>query len=286
MFEEKPVTNYKPVLRWAGGKSWVLPVVNQLVKIIAKDGAITGNYHEPFFGGGAVFFYLKAKNYLMGKSYLSDLNDELVVSYKFLKRNPDELLHELYKLSNDKDTYYQVRSSKPSTSLGVATRFFYLNRTSFNGIYRVNLKNEYNVPYGNKKYKILFEEKRYYDVSELLQRTFLSKGDFSKILSKLSKNDLVFLDPPYTVAHENNGFVKYNQNIFSWEDQVRLRDLCFEISRIGAYFILTNASHSSIDELYEKCGRRMLLQRPSVIGGKKAKRGTINELLFTNIPKK
>ena len=286
IFDDKETVNSKPVLRWAGGKKWLIPVVNQLVRNIMVDNSLPGNYFEPFFGGGAIFFHLKSKSFIDKKAYLSDLNEELVCSYRVLKKDPETLFKELSKLTNEKEFYYEMRSQVPKSELEIATRFFYLNRTSFNGIYRVNLKNEYNVPYGNKSYKTLFERSRYFDISKLLQKTYFSKGDFSKVLKRINPGDLIFLDPPYTVAHENNGFVKYNQNIFSWEDQIRLRDLCLKVDELNGYFILTNASHESIEKLYQSCGNRILLQRPSVIGGKKAKRGVVNELLFTNIPNK
>jgi DNA adenine methylase len=158
-----------------------------------------------------------------------------------------------------------------------------LNRTSFNGIYRENLKGIYNVPYGNKQYKSLFDYENLRLLNEHFNDAIFSTCDFEKALLNVKEGDLVFLDPPYTVAHENNGFVKYNQNIFSWEDQVRLRDAVKLVSERGGKYIVTNASHESIRELFKDVGVIHQLERFSVVGGKDALRGKYHEFLITNV---
>ena len=268
----------KPFLRWAGGKRW-------LTKSI-KDFLPTdfNNYHEPFLGGASIFLYLKSNNLIKKKSYLSDFNSELINAYEQIKLDPDKIIIGLNKLKNTKDDYYEIRSSKPRTTISKAVRFIYLNKTSFNGIYRVNLKGEYNVPYGFKNTKDLFEFDNIKNINKLLnQDVHLNSNDFFSVIENVKANDLVFLDPPYTVAHENNGFVKYNQKIFLWEDQQRLAQLLNEINAKKAFFILTNAAHISVEELFSNLGKKHNVQRSSNIGGKGASRKKVNEYIFTNI---
>jgi len=155
----------------------------------------------------------------------------------------------------------------------------YLNKTSFNGIYRVNLKGEYNVPYGFKDTKDLFEFDNIKNINKLLnQDVYLNSNDFFLVIENVKANDLVFLDPPYTVSHENNGFVKYNQKIFLWEYQ-----LFNEINAKKTFFILTNAAHISVEELFSNLGKKHNVQKSSNIGGKGASRKKVNEYIFTNI---
>lgn len=267
----------KPFLRWAGGKNWLIKYIDQYLpsKII--------NYHEPFIGGGSVFFYLKSKALIKGKSFLSDSNEELISTYSVVKESVSDLINRLRPFKNDKDYYYEIRNSKPRSIISKAAKFIYLNRTSFNGIYRVNQKGQYNVPYGNKEYATLFEYENLKNCSNILGDSILSTNDFSKSLSNIKQNDLVFIDPPYTVAHGNNGFIKYNQKIFAWEDQIRLKNYINEITNIGAYFILTNAHHDSVFQLFRELGEIHIVERSSVVGGKNAPRKFVKEYIFTNI---
>ena len=140
------------------------------------------------------------------------------------------------------------------------------------------------MPFGNRNLKDFYTIENIKNVSKLLKdNVSISSNDFYDCLENISNGDLVFLDPPYTVAHENNGFVQYNQKIFMWEDQERLKRLLIEIKRRGAYFILTNAKHESIKELFSDVGNRIKVQRHSTIGGIGASREQINEYIFTNI---
>jgi len=167
--------------------------------------------------------------------------------------------------------------------LRAAARFIYLNQTSFNGIYRVNTKGEYNVPYGNRT-KDFIEADKLRAASKMLQSAILQAEDFDCVRINVAPGDLVFLDPPYTVSHNHNGFIKYNQKLFSLEDQYRLKALIDFIKKKGAYYILTNAAHATIYEIfYEKDDRCLELSRASLIGGENAKRGKIQEYIFTNL---
>lgn len=274
----KDKVKVKPFLRWAGGKRWLTKSIVDFLPAEFND------YHEPFLGGASIFLHLKSNNLIKNNSFLSDFNNELINTYRQIQLEPEKIIQCLGKLKNTKEDYYTIRSSKPKSVLSKATRFIYLNKTSFNGIYRVNLKGEYNVPYGFKNTKDLFGFKNIKNISNLLnQNVNLNSYDFYSIIKNIKANDLVFLDPPYTVAHENNGFVKYNQKIFLWADQERLAQLLKEINEKKAFFILTNAAHISVEELFSSLGKKYNVQRSSLIGGKGASRKKVNEYIFTNI---
>lgn len=264
--------NCKPFLRWAGGKRWLL---KDLDKYLPKDGF--NQYHEPFIGGGAVFFHLQSNN----NSYISDLNSELIEVYYSLQNEVEEVISELIKFKNTKEDYYKIRKSNYRSSYKRAARFIYLNQTSFNGIYRVNLKGEYNVPYGYRD-NFKFDLENIRTVSQVLLQTEINDNDFSAVTQNVKAGDLVFIDPPYTVTHNNNGFIQYNQKIFSLEDQYRLSNTINEIKEIGAYYILTNAAHNKIKEIFNNDDKLFEVKRSSIVGGKNAKRGKYGELIITN----
>jgi DNA adenine methylase len=265
----------QPFLRWAGGKRWLL---HHLPDIL--EGFEINGYHEPFLGGGAVFFGTIGS----GQKFLSDLNGELIETYLQVRDNPELVAEALAEHVNTQEHYYKIRATEPQSDSGRAARFIYLNHTSYNGIYRVNLKGQYNVPYGNRTWGGLPSRELLISVSQKLGGVSLDECDFEKVASRAQQGDFVFLDPPYTVAHDNNGFVKYNQKLFSFEDQVRLSELIDKLRKTGAYYLLTNAAHDSIAELFEKGDRRIELSRGSSVGGKQAKRGSAIEYIFTNVP--
>ncbi len=264
----------KPFLRWVGGKSWLSKHLQQL------DNLIFENYHEPFLGGAATFFYLRSER----KSYLSDLNPELINAYLAVRDDLSSVIKVLKKFENNEQYYYHIRTKRFDSSVEDAAKFIYLNQTSFNGIYRVNLKGEYNVPYGFRL-KNFLDEAHLHEVSLVLKNVELSVADFDIVKQNLSPADLVFLDPPYTVSHNNNGFIKYNEKLFSLDDQYRLKKLVDYISATGAFYILTNAAHYKIKEIFESDSSVYKVGRVSLIGGLNAQRGNINELIFTNIDK-
>lgn len=263
----------RPFLRWAGGKRWLLP---QLPEILGNS---TFNaYHEPFLGGGSIFLGLSHD----GRSFLSDLNEELIETYTQVRDNATAVAGELERHQNDEEYYYHLRAAKPDSPVARAARFIFLNHTSYNGIFRVNLAGDYNVPFGRRKPQIPTE----YDlmaVSERLKHSVIYAADFSECIEHVSSGDLVFLDPPYTVAHNYNGFVRYNQKLFSWADQTRLSALIDEIKNKNAYYILTNAAHSTIAELFNKGDVRVTTSRKNAIAGLTSSRGIATEYLFTNM---
>ncbi|MDD3557487.1 MAG: Dam family site-specific DNA-(adenine-N6)-methyltransferase [Melioribacteraceae bacterium] len=268
----------KPAIRWAGGKRWLIDRIDRSLLNISIN-----NYHEVFLGGAAIFFHLKMQERINGKSFLSDINEELINFYQVLRDNYDGLVSYLKHYKNDKSFYYKLRSQSFQNKTERAAQFLYLNRTSFNGIYRVNRQGIYNVPYGFKDYSMLFDYNNLKNVSKLLVGAQIFSADFGSTLNNVEEGDLVFLDPPYTVAHGHNGFIKYNQNLFSWRDQERLANYIERINEKKAFFILSNAAHRSITTLFKDVGHRKVVDRYSVVGGKKAKRERIKEYIFTNI---
>lgn len=263
-----------PFLRWAGGKNWLVPYVGELIEQLDFN-----NYYEPFLGGAAVFLSLNKIN----QAFLSDLNGELVDTYNAIKHCPDSVIGLLKEMDNTKEDYYKIREENPETLEAIAARFIYLNQTSYNGLYRVNKKGEYNVPYGYRN-NWNYDFEKLNRISGKLQSAEIACGDFSLFESDIKENDLVFLDPPYTVSHNQNGFIKYNQKLFSLDDQYRLRDFINSIAEKQAYYILTNAAHEKILEIFSRGDTVFSLDRNSLIGGKNASRSKVSEFVFTNVP--
>lgn len=267
------LSNGKPFLRWAGGKTWLLPTIDKLIP------QKYSSYHEPFLGGGSVFFYLNPIN----KSYLSDTNNQLINSYVQVRDNIEKLLSILTTFENNSESYYRIRGTTYEDKIHQAAQFIYLNRTGFNGIYRVNLEGKYNVPYGHKDYRVLYNLDLYRSVSKALEGTEIFTEDFDFGVSRICEGDLVFLDPPYTMSGTNNGFIKYNEKLFSWNDQKRLALYISKLVEKGAYYVLTNAKHPDVYNLFSNIDEPISVSRYSVVGGKQARRGRIEEYVFSNI---
>lgn len=261
-------------MRWAGGKRWLLPTIRDLI----GDTEIAV-YHEPFLGGASILLGLPQ----FPKAHVGDTNAELIATFRAIRDHPEELAEAVRRPANDSKTYYKVRESSPDVAVERAARFIYLNHTSFNGIYRVNLAGKYNVPFGDRSSPQIPTLERLRQVSERLKDATLHHRDFATCIGNVGKGHLVFLDPPYTVAHNFNGFVKYNQRLFSFDDQRRLSELIDGVKKKGAYYILTNARHESIAKLFDKGDSVMETSRKNVIGGAGADRGSATEYLFTNL---
>lgn len=262
----------KPFLRWAGGKTWLNKFLKPMLDFDFNQ------YHEPFLGGGATYFFLQPNS----KCYLSDLNPNLISTYISIKNEVSDVIKILKTFKNEEDFYYDLRNKNFQDTASQAAKFIYLNQTSFNGIYRVNLNGVYNVPYGYRS-KDFLDESLLNSISNNIQQVEFETADFDIVKKNLCMGDLVFLDPPYTVSHNNNGFIKYNEKLFSLEDQYRLSDLISHINEKGAYFILTNAAHEKIKEIFGSSPYSIELTRANLIGGANAERGKTNELIFTNI---
>ena len=266
----------EPFVRWAGGKTWLIPHMPNILGDVQIE-----HYHEPFLGGAAVFFSMEHQK----KAYLSDANPQLINAYTQVRDNPEGVIELFQQMRNTKDDYYRIRGEITAANTAEnAARFIYLNQTSYNGLYRVNRQGQYNVPYGFRE-TWTYDMDRIRQASAKLQNTRLEVGDFEAHKYRIKPNDLVFLDPPYTVSHNNNGFIQYNQHLFSLDDQYRLKRFIEYIKRKNAYYILTNAAHETVRGIFLTEGDRIIeLQRNSLIGGKKAVRAAISEYIFTNIP--
>lgn len=276
MITKEKTDSIKPFLRWAGGKNWFR---KHIESFIPKQ---FDNYYEPFLGGGSIFFYLKSKGFIKNKAYLSDSNKDLINTYKVIKNNLPDLQNLLINHIDSEDEYYRMRGLNFEDPIQRASQFIYLNKTSFNGIYRVNKSGKYNVPYGKRELKVLYDFNHLKKISLMFDKTYFSTTDFKEKCRDAKLNDFVFIDPPYTVAHENNGFIQYNQSIFSWKNQLQLAKITTKLEERGVNFIVTNAYHESIINLY-KTGNKTPLSRASTIGGKGATRASYKEIIITNI---
>lgn len=262
-----------PFLKWAGGKRWLvscgqLPKPARFVRFV-----------EPFLGSAAVYFSIRPK-----KALLSDMNADLILLYKQIKKAPDALqrLMNNHQRKHSADYYYAVRAKRPKSDLEAAARFLYLNRTCWNGLYRVNLKGDFNVPIGTKN-TVVFESDDFVALAEMLKSATLKCSDFEPIVDGCKEGDFLYVDPPYTVQHNFNGFLKYNERIFNWADQMRLRDALVRAKARGVAIAATNADHDSIHTLYAGVGEYHQLKRHSVLAGDASKRRETTEALyFTN----
>lgn len=261
-----------PFLKWVGGKRWLV-----------ESGELQlpmefNTYIEPFLGGGAIFFAVRPD-----RCILADLNSRLIDVYRVVRDQPVELEALLIKHAqkHSDEYYYLARDSKFDTKLERAAQFLYLNRTCFNGIYRENLKGRFNVPRGTKN-SVLLDSDEFLEWSLALNTADLRVSDFEDTIAEAGAGDLVFADPPYTVRHNKNGFVKYNQKIFSWSDQERLAKALRSASERGASFILTNADHEAVRELYRDIGAMRSVGRSSVLAASAENRSRTTELLVTS----
>ncbi|SFU83475.1 Dam family site-specific DNA-(adenine-N6)-methyltransferase [Pseudomonas sp. OV546] len=257
-----------PLIRWPGGKR---ALAAELLKNFPTD---FDKYYEPFFGGGAIYFAMAPE-----RAYLSDINPDLIGSYIAVRDQLGDLIDVLEGYENTEEFYYKVRASRPVDPIEKAARLLYLTRLSFNGIYRVNLKGEFNVPYGKKTHLEVFDSDKIFKISDALQRAVLKNEDFQVATNGANKGDFVYFDPPYTVAHANNGFVKYNENIFSWADQVRLAAHARDLAEKGCFVAISNADHVSVDALY-KGFNKIVIKRFSVMAASSAFRRQITECLY------
>lgn len=258
-----------PFLKWAGGKRWLVSnYIDQFPKAFDR-------YVEPFVGSAAVFFFLRPTT-----AILSDINPELMNVYQAVKRRPDlvERYLRIHHIRHSKNYYYNMRGKIPLSSYSRAARTIYLNRTCWNALYRVNRQGIFNVPIGTKT-NVLLPSDQFEEISKLLKHVTLLVADFERVIEESRKGDFVFVDPPYTVKHKLNGFIKYNETIFSWSDQLRLRDAIENAAIRGAKVLVTNADHHSLRRLYGDF-KISTLQRASVIAANSDARGKFDELLI------
>jgi len=233
--------NLKPILKWAGGKR---QLIDHIIKKFPKS---YNKFIEPFIGGGALFFYLNNNN-----SIISDINEELINLYKQISKNPKKIILKIKTYKNTKDNFYNIRKSIPKNNFDRACRTIYLNKTCFNGLYRVNKKGEFNVPFGNYKNINFFDEGNLIKISKLLKKTKIIHDSYEMVLKKYArKNDLIFLDPPYLPISKYSDFKRYNKEQFYLEDHKKLANLYKELDKKGCYLILTNSNSDEIINLYK-----------------------------------
>ncbi len=240
--KDKVVIKTKPFLKWAGGKT---QLISELEATVPEK---YGTYFEPFLGGAALFFHLKPK-----KAILSDANYELINCYSVVKMKVDELIRELENFENEKEFYYKVRSTNPETLNEVqrAARFIFLNRTCFNGLYRVNKKGHFNVPFGRNVNANFKDVDRLKSASGALQGATLICDDYKSVLKMYArKGDFVFLDPPYHPIGKNADFQRYTKEFFYEDDQIELRDEFNRLVNLGVKVVETNSNAMFIKDLY------------------------------------
>lgn len=272
--------NLQPFTKWTGGKRKLLPILRSYMP------ETFNNYFEPFLGGGALFFDISPRN-----AVVNDFNEELINTYKQIKDHPEKLIELLqqHQKHNSKTYYLDIRSVDRDnrifemSDIERAARLLYMLRVNFNGLYRVNSKNQFNVPYGKYKNPKIVDSDLIYKISEYLNEnniTFLNT-DFEKAIREVGEGDFVYFDPPYIPLTETSSFTSYTHEGFSYDDQVRLRDTFKVLSDIGAYVMLSNSSSPLVEELYKDFNIH-LIETFRTNGAQKESRGKISEILVTN----
>lgn len=267
----------KPFIKWAGGKR---QLIHDIKEYMPKE---FNNYFEPFIGGGAVFFELKREN-----SFINDYNPELTNLYEIIKTKPKQLLRDLQKHKNTEEYYYSIRSLdrdpqkyKKLSKVEKASRFIYLNKSGFNGLYRVNKKGQNNVPFGRYKNPKYADEDNIMACSKLLQSATITTGDFENIKEDIKEGDFIYLDPPYVPLNATSSFTAYTDKGFDDDMQFRLKELCDYIDNIGAYFMLSNSYTGFILDLYQEYTINTVKANRSV-NCKSSNRGKVKEVLVIN----
>ena len=270
----------QPFTKWTGGKRKLLPIIKSLM----PDNYT--NYFEPFVGGGALFFELAPQQAL-----INDFNTELINCYQQIKEHPDQLITLLqhHQEKNTKDYYLDLRSVdrdgriEQMTGVEKAARIMYMLRVDFNGLYRVNAKNQFNVPYGRYKNPKNVDSELIYAISNYLNKNSIQivSDDFEKAVETAKQGDFVYFDPPYIPISETSAFTSYTHEGFSYDDQVRLRDTFKKLSERGVHVMLSNSSSSLVYELYKDFTIHSI-EVTRANGAKASSRGKVLEVIITN----
>lgn len=270
---DKTRMSVPPFLKWAGGKRWLVQTRADLFDVPHR------RLIEPFVGSGAVFFHMRPK-----RAVLADSNADLIATYQAIKTNWKAVAAEVERHADlhCEEHYYEVRALNGLDSLYQrAGRFIYLNRTCWNGLYRVNRQGHFNVPIGTKQ-NVVLDSDDFELTAHALSNAQILHSDFGPVIEAAMEGDLLFVDPPYTVKHNLNGFVKYNETIFSWDDQVRLATQLRNADLRGVRILMTNADHESVRDLYAGHFELESTPRMSVLAGRAGARGKVTELLVRN----
>jgi len=290
----------KPFLKWAGGKSQLINDIERTLPDEITKEKFT--YIEPFVGSGAVLFWMLNNFPKLEKAVINDINEDLINTYKTIASNPKELISNLQILQNEfhdlegnennkKIYYYQKRDLYNTRKLdksGQAALFIFINRTCFNGLYRVNSKNLYNVPMGGYKKPTICDKENILSVSNALQKVEILNGDFEQTLNYADNNSLFYFDPPYKPLSETSSFNSYAKDDFNDNEQVRLKDFCSKLNVLNHTWILSNSdvkgkdiNDNFFDDLYSDFNIQRVDARRS-INANPMKRGKLTELLITN----
>ncbi|RIU93314.1 DNA adenine methylase [Oceanobacillus picturae] len=274
----------QPYLKWAGGKRQLLPEIR---KYLPKK---YNTYYEPFVGAGAVLFDLQPSRLV-----INDVNIELINTYKIIKsKDGVEALINLLKEHNSqhsKEYFYMIRDEdrkddyKNKSDVEKAARLIYLNKTCFNGLFRVNSQGQFNVPFGNYKNPKIVNDIVIKAVHKYLNSadSFITNQDFEEVLKTAKKGDFIYLDPPYDPVSDTSSFTGYSLNGFSKEDQLRLRDMCVELDKRGCKFLLSNSATPFIKDIYNEKGFNIkTVSAKRNINSVASKRGKIDEVLVMN----
>lgn len=275
---EKP----KPFVKWVGGKRQLLEQFKRMNLYPPENFDPKRNrYFEPFVGGGAVFFDL-----LPEKGFLSDLNKELIITYNVIKDDLEKLMVSLKKHKINKEYFLKVRAQDPSklSDVAVASRFIFLNRTCFNGLYRVNGKGKFNVPFGKYTNPRICDEGNLQKVSKALQNIEIKHQDYKAVLNETRKNDFIYFDPPYYPTSKTASFTSYTSELFLEKEQTELRDTFIELHKRGCFVMLSNSDTPFIKEIYSgiKGVNITKVQAGRAINSNGSKRGKIAESLIIN----
>jgi len=257
----------RPFLRWPGGKQWLASRLSKLV----PDKCCT--YFEPFIGGGSLFFASRPKCAKLG-----DLNERLTETYTAVRDRPFDVIQALSEWPNSKQIYYQIRSQIFTDIIRRAAQTIYLSKTCWNGLYRVNREGQFNVPFGSHK-RAVYDENNILGASQILQTAEIVSCDFEDLLNSAGCDDFVYLDPPYTVLHSKNGFLQYNERLFSWNDQIRLAKMANKLRDNGCLVVISNANHPEVIKLYHGF-KYYKLNRHSVLAANPVRRCKTQEALF------
>lgn len=298
--EESKKCVLKPFVKWVGGKG---QLVDQLENLLSfEDKRKMTKYCEPMVGGGALLFNILSK-YNFREIYISDINSELINAYKVIKSNVEELIERLQTMQfsylpmdeNGRKFYYYSMRDKfngtelfDNTAVEKAANFIFLNKTCFNGLYRVNRKGQFNVPMGAYKNPTICDEENLLNISKALQNVTIVCGDYSLSKDFVDKNTFVYIDPPYRPISDTSGFTSYNTEVFDDDEQIRLSQFIDEINKVGAKIVLSNSDPKNVnadDNFFEELYKDYNIMRVSAnraINSKADGRGKIKELIISN----
>ena len=298
IFEE--YTQARPFIKWVGGKTQLL---NEVSKSLPRDFASRQHvtYVEPFVGGGAVMFWILQEYPNIERAVINDINQELICTYRVIQVNVEELIAELAHIqdeyiplgSEDRKAYFMEKrarfNTKKTTPVETAALFIFLNRTCFNGLYRVNSKGKFNVPHGKYANPRICDADNLHACSAVLQKVAILCGDFSETGRYAGPNTLFYFDPPYKPITETSSFTSYAKEGFNDDEQVRLRDFCDQISKDKALFVASNSDPKGVnpsENFFDTLYNHFIIKRVSatrMINSDASGRGAISELIISNV---